>query len=153
MFFRKALFSLQEENRNLKHLLPKGMQLDFKPSNEQKVLDDDEEEEELDVTIESVEEDGEEKDISELQDTWDGELYLSQHNNQSDEQRTKRLPSSSLEVQSASCSDFTGVMPVCDCKHLYSCLSCRSAWTASCPSLGSRGHFTCSRRAKSCRSA
>lgn len=152
VYFRKALFSLQEENRNLKHQLPGAMQPDFKQSNDQKVLDDEEEEEELDVTIEGVGEDGEEKEISELWDTWDGELYLSQPDNQSDGQSKKRLSSSSSEVEGASCSDYAGATPVCECKHLYFCLSCRSAWTASCPPLGSRGLFTCSRRAKSCKS-
>ncbi|TKS75200.1 Myomegalin Cardiomyopathy-associated protein 2 [Collichthys lucidus] len=89
---RKALFSLQAENRDLKHQLTEEPQPDRKQSEEQKVLEEEEEEEEegeLDVTIEGVED---EEDISELWDAWDGELSLSQTNIQtSDDQRKKSL--------------------------------------------------------------
>ncbi|XP_035862912.1 myomegalin isoform X8 [Sander lucioperca] len=75
---RKALFSLQAENGDLKHRLAEGLQPDGKHSDGQQVLDDEDredEEEELDVTIEGVEEDEEE--ISEMWDPWDGELSVS----------------------------------------------------------------------------
>ncbi|XP_078114405.1 myomegalin isoform X3 [Sander vitreus] len=88
---RKALFSLQAENGDLKHRLAEGLQPDSKHSEGQQVLDDEDEEEELDVTIEGVEEDEEE--ISEMWDPWDGELSvsLSQTNIQpGDEQRANR---------------------------------------------------------------
>ncbi|TMS20000.1 Myomegalin [Larimichthys crocea] len=88
---RKALFSLQAENRDLKHQLTEEPQPDRKQSDEQKEEEEEEEEEEgeLDVTIEGVED---EEDIAELWDTWDGELSLSQTNIQmSDDQRKKSL--------------------------------------------------------------
>ncbi|XP_069009006.1 myomegalin isoform X2 [Embiotoca jacksoni] len=71
---RKALFSLQSENEDLKH-----QQTDSKQSDEQTLLDEEEEEEEeeeLDVTIEGEEEEEEEEeeDVSELWDAWDGAL-------------------------------------------------------------------------------
>ncbi|KAM9761434.1 myomegalin isoform 3-T3 [Menidia menidia] len=58
---RKALFSLQAENKDLKHQLADRRQQE-------------EEEEELEVTIEEEEEEEEEEEISELWDAWDGEL-------------------------------------------------------------------------------
>ncbi|KAE8294671.1 Myomegalin Cardiomyopathy-associated protein 2 Phosphodiesterase 4D-interacting protein [Larimichthys crocea] len=88
---RKALFSLQGENRDLKHQLTEEPQPDRKQSDEQKEEEEEEEEEEgeLDVTIEGVED---EEDIAELWDAWDGELSLSQTNIQmSDDQRKKSL--------------------------------------------------------------
>nr|XP_046247378.1 myomegalin isoform X4 [Scatophagus argus] len=83
---RKALFSLQAENRDLKKQLTEGLQPDGKQSDEQKVLEE-EEEEELDVTIEGVEEDEEE-----LWDVWDGDEFLSQTNRK----KTNRLESAHL---------------------------------------------------------
>ncbi|KAE8294668.1 Myomegalin Cardiomyopathy-associated protein 2 Phosphodiesterase 4D-interacting protein [Larimichthys crocea] len=86
---RKALFSLQAENRDLKHQLTEEPQPDRKQSDEQKEEEEEEEEGELDVTIEGVED---EEDIAELWDAWDGELSLSQTNIQmSDDQRKKSL--------------------------------------------------------------
>ncbi|XP_044218217.1 myomegalin isoform X6 [Thunnus albacares] len=94
---RKALFSLRLENEDLKHQLTEGLQPDSRQSDEQKVLDGEEEdeeeedEEELDVTIEE-----EEEEISELWETWDGELSLSEGKQSlnkiqtDEEQRTKR---------------------------------------------------------------
>lgn len=62
---RKALFSLQAENRALKC----GVSEDDKPRDELRVLEgEEEEEEELDVTIEEEEEDN-----SERWDGWDSE--------------------------------------------------------------------------------
>ncbi|KAM3620473.1 uncharacterized protein V6R79_024077 [Siganus canaliculatus] len=92
---RKALFSLQAENTDLKHQLTAGEQ-----SHDQKVLDceeeeeDEEDEEELDVTIEGVDEEEEEEEISELWDTWEGDLSLSQ----SDE-RTKKTESRQQDAE------------------------------------------------------
>ncbi|GLD67214.1 myomegalin-like protein, partial [Lates japonicus] len=82
---RKALFSLQAENEDLKHQLTEGLQPDSKQSDDQKVLEgeedeEEEEEEELDVTIEGVEEEEEEEESSEMWETWDTELSLSQTN-------------------------------------------------------------------------
>ncbi|XP_040895566.1 myomegalin isoform X2 [Toxotes jaculatrix] len=89
---RKALFSLQAENEDLKHQLTEGLQADIKQSDDQTVLEDEEEDEqeELDVTIEGEEE--EEEESSEMWEAWDSELSLSQTNVQtSDEQRKKRV--------------------------------------------------------------
>ncbi|XP_059197908.1 myomegalin [Centropristis striata] len=90
---RKALFSLQAENGDLKHQLSEELQ----PDRKQKVMhgdeEEEEEEEELDVTIEGVEEDEEEEEeeLSEMWDAWDGDLSLSQTNNRTgDKQRLKR---------------------------------------------------------------
>lgn len=77
------MFSLQAENQDLKLQLTEGLQADRKQSDAEQ---EDEEEEELDVTIEGEEE---EEEISELWDTWDGELSLSQ-TRISDEQRSPR---------------------------------------------------------------
>ncbi|XP_071342689.1 myomegalin isoform X2 [Trachinotus anak] len=87
---RKALFSLQAENEDLKHQLTEGLQPDVTQSDDQKVLEgeeeDDAEEEELDVTIE-----GEEEEEEEMWEAWDSEPSLSQTNVQtSDEQRKSR---------------------------------------------------------------
>ncbi|KAM6938463.1 myomegalin isoform 6-T6 [Lycodopsis pacificus] len=80
---RKALFSLQAENGDLRHQLSEGPQPDSKHSDEQEVLD---------VTIEGTEEDEEEEESSEMWDVWDSEPSLSQTNIQtSDEQRPESL--------------------------------------------------------------
>lgn len=70
VFERKMLFSLQAENTDLKHQLTATVQLDGGQSDGQPELD---EEEELDVTIEGVEEE-EEEEISEVWEAWNGEL-------------------------------------------------------------------------------
>ncbi|XP_031731914.1 myomegalin isoform X6 [Anarrhichthys ocellatus] len=94
---RKALFSLQAENGDLRHQLSEGPQPDSKQSDEQEVL-----EEELDVTIEGTEEDEEEEESSEMWDTWDSEPSLSQTNIQtSDEQRANRPESLHLLANSS----------------------------------------------------
>lgn len=69
MFSRKALLSLQEENRCLKQELKEQRE-----AQQQQQQD----EEELDVTIEGEEEEEEEaeEEISELWDTWEEELLL-----------------------------------------------------------------------------
>ncbi|XP_078025176.1 myomegalin isoform X7 [Epinephelus lanceolatus] len=96
---RKALFSLQAENRDLKHHLTEGLQPGSTSSNEQ---NGEEEEEELDVTIEGVEEDEEEEESSEMWDAWDGELSLSQTNIQTGgEQRVNRPESLHLLTNSS----------------------------------------------------
>uniref|UniRef100_A0A8C2XEL5 Myomegalin-like n=1 Tax=Cyclopterus lumpus TaxID=8103 RepID=A0A8C2XEL5_CYCLU len=83
---RKALFSLQAENGDLRHQLSEGPHPDSKWSEEE-----DKEEEELDVTIEGAEEDEEEEESSEMWDAWDGELSPSQTNIQTvDELRDNR---------------------------------------------------------------
>ncbi|KAM8744919.1 myomegalin isoform 2-T2 [Acanthopagrus schlegelii] len=90
---RKALFSLQAENEDLKHQATEGLQPDGQQCDGRTVLggeEEEEEEEELDVTIEGVEEDEEEEESSELWDAWDNELPLSQTNIQVSEQRKKR---------------------------------------------------------------
>lgn len=75
------------------------------------VLEDKEkEEEELDVTLEDVEDAGEEE-ISELWDAWDGELSLSQHDVQTCDSQRKKLLSSSSQVGGAPHS--AGVAAVC----------------------------------------
>ncbi|XP_026198735.1 myomegalin isoform X2 [Anabas testudineus] len=87
---RKALFSLQTENQDLKCRLDEAAQPDNKPCEEQKLLEGEEEdEEELDVTIEGVEDDEEEEESSELWDTWEGELSPPQTQT-SDKQREMR---------------------------------------------------------------
>ncbi|KAM9848622.1 myomegalin isoform 2-T2 [Aulostomus maculatus] len=74
---RKALFSLLEENQDLKHQLTDGLQPDSVHGEEQKLLEGEEEdEEELDVTIEGEGEEDEEG--SELWDTSDAEPSLSE---------------------------------------------------------------------------
>ncbi|XP_044056839.1 myomegalin isoform X2 [Siniperca chuatsi] len=91
---RKALFSLQADNQELKRQLTDRP--GSKQSDDQKVLDgkEEEEEEELDVTIEGVEEDEEEEEeSSELWDAWDGELSLSQTNIQTSEEQRKNRAS------------------------------------------------------------
>ncbi|XP_074523720.1 myomegalin isoform X2 [Halichoeres trimaculatus] len=78
---RKALFSLQSENQDLKHhLQPDGTQTVTERDEEEE-----EEEEELDVTIEGVEEvEEEEEESSGMWDAWDTELSLSQHDQRVD---------------------------------------------------------------------
>ncbi|KAL7397807.1 hypothetical protein ABVT39_028209 [Epinephelus coioides] len=99
---RKALFSLQAENRDLKHHLTEGLQPGSTSSNEQNGEEEEEEEEELDVTIEGVEEDEEEEESSEMWDAWDGELSLSQTNIQTGgEQRVNRPESLHLLTNSS----------------------------------------------------
>ncbi|XP_056233549.1 myomegalin isoform X3 [Seriola aureovittata] len=98
---RKALFSLQAANEDLKHQLTEGLQPDGKQSDDQKVLggeeEEDEEEEELDVTIEGEEE--EEEESSEMWEAWDSEASLSQTNIQtSDEQKTRATRPESLHL-------------------------------------------------------
>ncbi|KAM8875635.1 myomegalin isoform 3-T3 [Spinachia spinachia] len=99
---RKALFSLQAENGDLRHQLS-----DHTPSDGQKVSDrrdeeEEEEEEESDVTIEGAEEEEEEEESSETWDTWDGELSLSQANVQTaDELRATRPESLHLLANSS----------------------------------------------------
>ncbi|XP_029284953.1 myomegalin isoform X3 [Cottoperca gobio] len=100
---RKALFSLQAENGGLKHQLTEGLQ----PDRKQNELDGEEEEEELDVTIEGVEEDDEEEEGSEMWDTWDGEPSLSQTNIQSCELRANRPES--LHLITDSSQDVPGI--------------------------------------------
>lgn len=100
---RKALFSLQAENEDLKHQLS-----DCKLSEDQKVLEDEdeeeeeeveEEEEELDVTIEGEEEDEEEEDeSSEMWEAWDSEASLSQTNIQTSEDPRKTRTSRPAET-------------------------------------------------------
>lgn len=68
VFKRKMLFSLQAENTDLKHQLTATVQLDEGQSDGQPELD---EEEELDVTIEVVEE---EEELSDVWEAWNGEL-------------------------------------------------------------------------------
>ncbi|XP_073333371.1 myomegalin isoform X2 [Pagrus major] len=113
---RKALFSLQGENEDLKHQLTEGLQPDGKQCDGRTVLDgeeeeDEEDEEELDVTIEGVEEDEEEEESSELWDAWDNELPLSQTNIQVSEQRKKRPESLQLlssSSQAGPASELSG---------------------------------------------
>ncbi|CAI5636863.1 unnamed protein product [Oreochromis niloticus] len=84
---RKALFSLQVENEEVKRHLNGGLESASEQSDEQNALDgEDKDENELDVTIEEEEEEN-----SELWDAWEGELCLPQANIQtSDEQRKRR---------------------------------------------------------------
>ncbi|XP_045906342.1 myomegalin isoform X2 [Micropterus dolomieu] len=88
---RKALFSLQADNQDLKHQLAEGP--GSKQKGEQKVLDgeeeEEEEEEELDVTIEEVDEVEEEEVNSELWDAWEGELSLLETNIQTSDEPQK----------------------------------------------------------------
>ncbi|XP_070764419.1 myomegalin [Enoplosus armatus] len=105
---RKALFSLQADNQDLKHQLTEGP--GSKPSDEQKVFDgreEEDEEEELDVTIEGEEEDEEEEESSELWDAWDGELSLSQTNIQTSEEprKTRASRPESLQLLTSSSQD------------------------------------------------
>ncbi|XP_042369157.1 myomegalin [Plectropomus leopardus] len=101
---RKALFSLQAENGDLKHQLSENLQPDSAHTDEQKMLDaeedEDEVEEELDVTIEGAEED-EEEESSEMWDAWDSELSLSQSNIQSSAEQRANRPES-LQLSSSS---------------------------------------------------
>ncbi|KAM9358453.1 myomegalin [Symphorus nematophorus] len=111
---RKALFSLQAENGELKLQL----QPDRTQSDGQKVTDEEEEEEEdeeeeeeeeeeLDVTIEGAEEDEEEEEeSSELWDAWDNELSLSQPTNV--QRKTTNRPTESLQLLTKSSQDVDG---------------------------------------------
>ncbi|XP_062419631.1 myomegalin isoform X2 [Pungitius pungitius] len=76
---RKALFSLQAENGDLRHQLSGSTRShDQKVSHHGEEEEEDEEEvEDLDVTIEEAEEDEEEEESSDMWDTWDGEVSLS----------------------------------------------------------------------------
>ncbi len=167
--WRKALFSLQAENGDLKHQLTEGPKPDGKQNDEQKVLDSEEEdeEEELDVTIEEVE-DEEEEESSELWDAWDGELTLSQTNIQtSDEQRKKtanRPESLNLLANSSQVGGswlYKGkTLHENKASHFISFFSCLLSRTLSCQPVSSRAphpqwwvrrQFVCSRRAKSWR--
>ncbi|XP_041646871.1 myomegalin isoform X3 [Cheilinus undulatus] len=89
---RKALFSLQEENEDLKLRL----QPDGEPSHGEKVFDgDEEEEEELDVTIEGVEEEEDEEESSGMWDSWDPDPSLTQHHQRVDKRPTSLLVNNS----------------------------------------------------------
>nr|XP_020464733.1 myomegalin-like [Monopterus albus] len=99
---RKALFSLQAENEDLKHHLTEGTQPDSKRSDDQLVLEGEEEgkeedDEELDVNIEGVEEE-EEEESSELWDAWDGKQFLSHTNTQTSEGQRKNRATNSSQV-------------------------------------------------------
>ncbi|XP_068564082.1 myomegalin isoform X2 [Cebidichthys violaceus] len=97
---RKALFSLQAENGDLRHQLSEGPQADSKQSDEQE--EDKEEEEDLDVTIEGTEEDEEEEESSEMWDAWDSEPSLSHTDIQTgDEPRASRPESLHLLANSS----------------------------------------------------
>ncbi|XP_075342190.1 myomegalin isoform X8 [Odontesthes bonariensis] len=93
---RKSLFSLQAENKDLKHQLAEGLQPDR--SDEQRLLEEEEEEEEeeeLDVTIE-------EEESSELWDAWDGELSAPQ--GKTPASRAEPPPTSSSQVPGLTCT-------------------------------------------------
>ncbi|TNN74749.1 Myomegalin [Liparis tanakae] len=92
---RRALFTLQAENGDLRHQLSEGPQRGSKQSEEEdEQEEEEEEEEEFDVTIEGAEEDEEEEEeeeSSEMWNAWDGELSASHTNIQTgDEQRAHR---------------------------------------------------------------
>ncbi|XP_029003245.1 myomegalin isoform X13 [Betta splendens] len=100
---RKALFSLEAENQDLKCRLNEATQ----PHDEQKEQEDEEaDEEELDVTIEGEEE--EEEESSELWDAWDEELSL-----------PLQLLSAQVEVTGSALR-----RPLCSRSHLTCVLSC-----------------------------
>ncbi|XP_004569408.3 myomegalin isoform X6 [Maylandia zebra] len=87
---RKALFSLQVENEEVKRHLNGGLECASEQSDEQNALDgEDKDENELDVTIEEEEE----EENSELWDAWEGELCLSQAKSQSNDEQRKRRAS------------------------------------------------------------
>ncbi|XP_041861960.1 myomegalin isoform X2 [Melanotaenia boesemani] len=86
---RKALFSVQAENEDLKRQLAEGWQP------KRRMLEGEEEEEELDVTIEE-EEVEEEEQRSELWDAWDGELSLAQSKIQKSDEQTKDVDQSGV---------------------------------------------------------
>ncbi|XP_063316214.1 myomegalin isoform X3 [Pelmatolapia mariae] len=86
---RKALFSLQVENAEVKRHLNGGLESASEQSDEQNALDgEDKDENELDVTIEEEEEEN-----SELWDAWEGELCLSQAKSQTNDEQRKRRAS------------------------------------------------------------